>query len=154
MNKCSTNTVYSGSGKPFISSGDIVSNPTGTPSVEEAEADDSEFHSFITQNEVIEVDRKLLSYKGWMRFAMSTLKFLSVVGLCWLTHLCNVEWQMGSVPIDWQTGVVVILFKKGDQRVCSNYQGFTLLNPPGKICSRVLERRIPPKVKPWIQEEQ
>ena len=26
----------------------------------------------------------------------------------------------GTVPLDWQTGVVV-LFKKGDRRVCSNY---------------------------------
>ena len=58
------------------------------------------------------------------------------------------------MPLDWQTGVVVPLFKKEDRRVCSNYRGITLLNLPGKVYSRVLERRIRPIVEPRIQEEQ
>ena len=81
------------------------------------------------------------------------LKSLDVVGLSWLTRLCNIAWQSGTVPLDWQTGVVVPLFKKGDRRVCSNYWGITLLSLPGKVYSRVLERRIWPIVKPRIQEE-
>ncbi|KAK3543834.1 hypothetical protein QTP70_030081 [Hemibagrus guttatus] len=44
--------------------------------------------------------------------------------------------------------------KKGDRRVCSNYRGITLLSLPGKVYSRVLERRVRPLVKPQIQEEQ
>ncbi|KAI3372952.1 hypothetical protein L3Q82_023399, partial [Scortum barcoo] len=59
-----------------------------------------------------------------------------------------------SAPLEWQTGVVVPLFKKGDRRVCSNYRGITLLSLPGKVYARVLERRIRPIVDPWIQEEQ
>ena len=82
------------------------------------------------------------------------LKSLDVVGLSWLTRLCSIAWQSGTVPLDWQTGVVVPLFKKGDRRVCSNYQGITLLSLPGKVYSRVLERRIRPIVEPQIQEEQ
>ncbi|TWW73524.1 hypothetical protein D4764_15G0009180 [Takifugu flavidus] len=35
------------------------------------------------------------------------------------------------VPLDWQTGVVVPIFKSGDQRVCSNYRGITLLRVEG-----------------------
>ncbi|KAK3530975.1 hypothetical protein QTP70_007272 [Hemibagrus guttatus] len=50
----------------------------------------------------------------------------------------------GSVP----------LFKKGDWRVCSNYRGITALSLPGKVYSRVLERRVGPLVEPRIQEEQ
>ncbi|KAK3533933.1 hypothetical protein QTP70_034928 [Hemibagrus guttatus] len=46
--------------------------------------------------------------------------------------------------LDWATGVVVALFKKGDRRVCSNYRGITLLSFPGKVYSRVLERRVRP----------
>ena len=49
---------------------------------------------------------------------------------------------------------MVPLFKKGDRTVCSNYRGITLLSLPGKVYSRVLERRIRPIVKPRIQEEQ
>ncbi|KAK7915621.1 hypothetical protein WMY93_011382 [Mugilogobius chulae] len=82
------------------------------------------------------------------------LKSLDVVGLSWLTRLCNIAWRTGTVPLEWQTGVVVPLFKKGDRRVCSNYRGITLLSLPGKVYSRVLERRLRPIVEPRIQEEQ
>ncbi|KAI3368153.1 hypothetical protein L3Q82_007881 [Scortum barcoo] len=45
--------------------------------------------------------------------------------------------------------------KEGDWRVCSNSnRGITLLSLPGKVYTRVLERRIRPIVKPRIQEEQ
>ncbi|KAK3569761.1 hypothetical protein QTP86_004186 [Hemibagrus guttatus] len=82
------------------------------------------------------------------------LKSLDVVGLSWLTRLCNIAWRSGTVPLDWAAGVVVPLFKKGDQRVCSNYRGITLLSLPGKVYSRVLERRVQPLVEPQIQKEQ
>ena len=52
------------------------------------------------------------------------------------------------------TGVVVPLLKKGDQRVCDNYRGITLLSLPGKVYAKVLERRVRPIVEPQIQEEQ
>jgi len=55
---------------------------------------------------------------------------------------------------DWQTGIVVPLFKKGDRRVCSNYCGITLLSLPGKVYARVLKRRLRPLVEPQIQDQQ
>uniref|UniRef100_A0A8C6M0A0 Reverse transcriptase domain-containing protein n=1 Tax=Nothobranchius furzeri TaxID=105023 RepID=A0A8C6M0A0_NOTFU len=82
------------------------------------------------------------------------LKALDVVGLCWLTRLCNIAWTSGAVPLDRQTGVVVPLFKKGGHRVCSNYRGITLLSLPGKVYSGVLERRVRRIVEPQILEEQ
>ena len=47
-------------------------------------------------------------------------------------------------------GVVVPLIKKGDRKVCSNYQGITLLSPPGKVYSRVPERKVRLLVEPQI----
>ncbi|KAK3525208.1 hypothetical protein QTP86_023239 [Hemibagrus guttatus] len=150
----------------LVSTGDIVGrwkeyfedllNPTDTPSVEEPEAEDSEVDSFITQAEVTEVVQQLLGGKapGVDEIRPEYLKSLDVVGLSWLTCLCNVAWRSGTVPLDWATGVVVPLFKKGDRRVCSNYRGITLLSLPGKVYSRVLERRVQPLVEPRIQEEQ
>ncbi|KAI3361768.1 hypothetical protein L3Q82_002111 [Scortum barcoo] len=132
-------------------------NPTDLPSNEEAEAGVSEVDSSITQAEVTEVVRKLLAVarrRGWMRSALSTSKSLDVVGLSWLTRLCNIAWRLGTVPLVWQTGVVVPLFKKGDRRVCSNYRGSHFSASPGKVYARVLERRIRPIVDPRIQEEQ
>ncbi|KAK3552360.1 hypothetical protein QTP86_011286 [Hemibagrus guttatus] len=62
--------------------------------------------------------------------------------------------ESGTVSLDWATGVVIPLFKKGDWRVCSNYRGITFLSLPGKVYSRVLERRVRPLVETRIQEEQ
>ena len=67
------------------------------------------------------------------------LKALDVVGLSWLTQLCNIACMWGAVSLDWQTGVVVPLFKKGDQRLCSNYRGITLLSLPGKVYLGLLD---------------
>uniref|UniRef100_A0A8C6LI62 Reverse transcriptase domain-containing protein n=1 Tax=Nothobranchius furzeri TaxID=105023 RepID=A0A8C6LI62_NOTFU len=82
------------------------------------------------------------------------LKALDVVGLCWLTWFCNIAWTSRAVPLDWQTGVVILLFKKGDHRVCSNYRGITILSLPGKVYPGVLERRVHRIVEPQIQKEQ
>ncbi|KAK3526422.1 hypothetical protein QTP70_025454, partial [Hemibagrus guttatus] len=155
-----------GGGELLASTGDIVGrwkeyfedllNPTDTPSVEEPEAKDSEIDSFITQAEVTEVVQQLLGGKapGVDEIRPEHLKSLDVVGLSWLTHLCNIAWRSGTVPLDWATGVVIPLFKKGDRRVCSNYRVITLLSLPGKVYSRVLERRVRPLVEPQIHEEQ
>ncbi|KAK3513103.1 hypothetical protein QTP70_001397 [Hemibagrus guttatus] len=162
----SANTAYGGDGELLVSTGDIVGrwkeyfedllNPTDTPSVEEPEAGDSEVDSFITQAEVTEVVQQLLGGKapGVDEIHPEYLKSLDVVGLSWLTRLCNIAWQSGTVPLDWATGVVVPLFKKGNRRVCSNYRGITLLSLPGKVYSRVLERRVRPLVERRIQEKQ
>ncbi|KAK7940110.1 hypothetical protein WMY93_003436 [Mugilogobius chulae] len=164
--QCFTSTVYSAGGVLLTSTGDVVGrwkeyfegllNPTATSSDEEAETEDSGGGSPITQAEVTEVVNKLLGGKapGVDEIRPEYLKSLDVVGLSWLTRLCNIAWQTGTVPLDWQTGVVVPLFKKGDRRVCSNYRGITLLSLPGKVYSRVLERRLRPIVEPRIQEEQ
>uniref|UniRef100_A0A8C6KS35 Reverse transcriptase domain-containing protein n=1 Tax=Nothobranchius furzeri TaxID=105023 RepID=A0A8C6KS35_NOTFU len=82
------------------------------------------------------------------------LEAMDVVGLSWLTCLCNIAWSSGAVPLEWQTGVVVPIFKKGDLRVCSNYRGITLLSLPGKVYSKVLKRRVRLIVESQIEEEQ
>uniref|UniRef100_A0A8C9VLN8 Reverse transcriptase domain-containing protein n=1 Tax=Scleropages formosus TaxID=113540 RepID=A0A8C9VLN8_SCLFO len=161
--RCSTNTVYSGSGALLTSAEDVLGrwkeyfedllNPSNTPSIEEG---DLEGDSSITLAEVAEVVKKLLGGKapGVDEIRPEFLKSLDVVGLSWLTRLCSIAWSSGKLPLDWQTGVVVPLFKKGDRRLCSNYRGITLLSLPGKVYARVLERRIRPIVEPRIQEEQ
>ncbi|KAK3527008.1 hypothetical protein QTP86_006386 [Hemibagrus guttatus] len=125
----SANTVYGGGGELQASTGDIVGrwkeyfkdllNPTDMPSLEESEVEHSEVDSFITQDEVTEVVQQLLGGKapGVDEIRPEYLKSLDVVGLSWLTRLCNIAL-------------------------------------PGKVYSRVLERRVRPLVEPRIQEEQ
>ncbi len=104
-------------------------------SVEEAEFEDSGEASPISLAEVAEVVKKLLSGKvpGVDEIHPEMLNALDIVGLSWLTRLFSVVWRSVTMPVEWQTGVVVPIFKKGDWRVCSNYHtGITLLNLPGK----------------------
>ncbi|KAI3369910.1 hypothetical protein L3Q82_024720 [Scortum barcoo] len=105
----SANTVYSAGGELLTSTEDIVGrwkkyfedllNPTDLPSNEEAEDGDSEVDSSITQAEVTEVVRKLLGGKapGVDEIRPEYLKSLDVVGLSWLTRLCNIAWRLGTV---------------------------------------------------------
>ena len=82
------------------------------------------------------------------------LKSLSRQGIFWLTRVCRVAWREGRAPMDWQTGIVVPIFKKGDRRECSNYRGITLLNLSGKVYARVVERKCRTIVEPKIQDTQ
>ncbi|KAM4590384.1 uncharacterized protein V3H82_004354 [Fundulus diaphanus] len=100
--QCSTNTVYSGGGVLLTSTRDVVRrwaeyfedllNPTNTSSIEEAEPEDSGSGSPISGAEVAEVVKKLLGGKapGVDEIRPEYLKALDVVGLCWLTRLCNI----------------------------------------------------------------
>ena len=158
-----SSTLYGGDGALLTSTRHVVDrwkeyflNPTDTPSTKEAGPGDSGVGSPISGAEVAEVVKKLLGGRapGVDEVRPEFLKALDVVGLSWLTRLCSTAWTSGAVPLDWQTGVVVPLFKKGDRRVCSNYRGITLLSLPGKVYSGVLERRVRRIVEPQIKEEQ
>ena len=89
------------------------------PSIEEAETGDSEVDSFITQAEVTEVVQKLLSGKepGVDEIRPEYLKSLDVVGLSCLIRLCSIAWQLGTVPLDWQTGGGPCIQKGGSEGV-------------------------------------
>ena len=90
---------------------------TNTSSVEEAESEDSGEASSMHLAEVSQAVKKLLSGKvpGVDEIHPEMLKALDIVGLSGLTCLFSVAWM--SVPGEWQTGVVVSIFKKGDRRV-------------------------------------
>ena len=120
-------------------------NPANTSFGEEAESEASGEAPPISLAEVAEVVIQLFSVKapGVDEIRPEMLKALDIVGLSWLTRLCNVAWGSGTVPVVWQTGVVVPFFKKGDRSVCSNYRGITLLRLPWKVYSRVLEKEAP-----------
>ncbi|KAI3356977.1 hypothetical protein L3Q82_003609 [Scortum barcoo] len=141
----SANTVYSAGGELLTSTEDIVGrwkkyfedllNPTDLPSSEEAGAGDSEVDSSITQAEVTEVVRKLLGGKapGVDEIRPEYLKSLDVVGLSWLTRLCNIAWRLGTVPLEWQTGVVVPLFlKRGTGECVPTTEGSHFSASPGR----------------------
>ena len=82
----------------------------------EAELEDDGESSLISIGEVV---KQLHSVKalGVDEIRPEKLKALGVERLSWLTRLINIAWKPGAVPKEWKTGVVVPLFRKGDQRV-------------------------------------
>ena len=41
------------------------------------------------------------------------LKALNGEGVCWLTRVCQVAWKLERTSKDWQTGVIIPIYKKG-----------------------------------------
>ena len=73
------------------------------------------------------------------------LKGLSGEGILWLTRVCQVGWKFGKTPRDWQTGVIISIFKKGDCKQCTNYRGISLLSLPRKVyakCQKIVESKL------------
>ena len=65
------------------------------------------------------------------------------VGVSVMVELCQWVLDGKRMPDEWQTSVLVPMFKgKGDVRYCNTYRGVKLLGHAMKIVERVLERRI------------
>ena len=56
------------------------------------------------------------------------LKALTGEGILWLARVCQVAWKLGKTPRDWQTGVIIPIFKKGDHKQCTNYRRISPLS--------------------------
>ena len=48
------------------------------------------------------------------------LKALTGEEILWLTRVCQVAWKYGKTSRDWQKGVIISTFKKGDRKQCTN----------------------------------
>ena len=114
----------------FVELYNSTSGRWGAPS--ELERDET---SDIPTDEVQAAIRVLKSSKAAVidEIRPELLKSLSRHGILWLTRVCHVVWREGRAPLDWQTGIVVSIFKQGGRRECSNYRGTTLLSLPGKV---------------------
>ena len=53
--------------------------------------------------------------------------------VCLLEQLFSVIWCEELVPRQWQEGLIVNLFKKGDKEDPGNYRSITLLSVVGKV---------------------
>lgn len=56
--------------------------------------------------------------------------------------LYNRIWKEQKIPEDWEVGILVPLYKKGDNKECKSYRGITLLSTMLKIYERILEKRL------------
>ena len=82
------------------------------------------------------------------------LKALTGEGILWLTRVGQVAWKFVKTPRDWQTGVIIPIFKKGDRKQCKNYRGISLLTLPGKVYAKCLERKCREIVESKLEDGQ
>ena len=54
------------------------------------------------------------------------LKALTVGGVRWLT-MCQVAWKLGKTPKDWQTGVIIPLYKKAIVKSVQTFEDYHFL---------------------------
>lgn len=62
--------------------------------------------------------------------------------------------QEEEVPEDWSKAIITPIYKKGDKSDCKNYRGISLLSVPGKVFTKVLQRRMKSCVERALAEEQ
>jgi len=61
-------------------------------------------------------------------------------GVKWLASLCNLIVAQGRIPDDWQSSILVSVFKeKGDPMECGSYRAVKLLEHAMKVIKRVFE---------------
>ena len=65
---------------------------------------------------------------------------------------CVEVWQNSHT--DWQTNVVLPIFKKGDRKQCTNYKGISLLSLPEKAYAKCLERKCQEIVESKLEDAQ
>jgi len=59
------------------------------------------------------------------------------IGTQWILDLCNGIVKEGSIPDDWKSSVVLLIYKhKGDPMECGSYRGIKLLEHAMKVVER------------------
>lgn len=71
-----------------------------------------------------------------------------------LHNLYSKIWADEKIPIDWQTAIIIPIFKKGEKRNCKNYRGISLLAIAYKLMERILLNRILPIRELYTRENQ
>ena len=63
-------------------------------------------------------------------------------------------WKLGKTPKDWQTGVIIPIYKKNNREEYRNYRGISLLSLPGKVYAKCLERKCREIVESKLKDGQ
>ena len=63
-------------------------------------------------------------------------------------------WEQKTLPRAWQLATVLPFFKKGDNRLCSNYRGISLLSIGLKVLESIVLHRLRPAYESHARENQ
>ena len=80
------------------------------------------------------------------------LKAMNGEGVRSLTRVCQVAWKLKKRQKNWQTGVIIPLYKKGDRKKCTIYRVISLLSLSRKVYDKCLERKCREIVKSKLED--
>uniref|UniRef100_T1J6V9 Reverse transcriptase domain-containing protein n=1 Tax=Strigamia maritima TaxID=126957 RepID=T1J6V9_STRMM len=63
--------------------------------------------------------------------------------------ILNVIWRTQACPREWRTGVIIPIYKAGEEADTNNYRGITLLNTLYKIMTTMIAAGI----QDWAEQE-
>jgi hypothetical protein len=88
----------------------------------------------ITLTEVQEAIKSIKNGKaaGHDGITPEMIKHLGGNGTQILLEIFRKAWAEGKIPHDWEIGVLIPIYKKGDRLDCNNYRGITLLSVVAK----------------------
>ena len=118
-------------------------NPVRATPIDTCDTTDFGKEEVFTLTEVVAVIRVLKSGKvaGEDKIRPEMLKTLNREGVRWLKRVYQMAWKLGKTPKDWQKGVIIPIYKKGNRKKCTNYQGISLLSLSGKAYAKCLKRK-------------
>ncbi|XP_065174094.1 uncharacterized protein [Atheta coriaria] len=98
----------------------------------------------VNKNEIAEVLAKLKNRKaaGPDGIANELLKYGGQKLITEITKMINKVLKERRIPNEWRTSTLIMLFKKGDRQIPSNYRGITLLSTTLKITTRIISNKI------------
>ena len=103
-----------------------------------------ELDALITQDEIRKASKKLNLNKACSLDTLINEYFKESIDIlvCPLKTLFNYILDKGSFPKQWSKGVIIPVYKKGDNRDPSNYRGITLVSCFGKLFTMVINERL------------
>lgn len=110
----------------------------------------------IKMEELKEAIQRLKNGKapGNDKITTEMVKNMGEEGRQFLLEILNKIWEEEKIPSDWELGLIVPIFKKGDNKDCNNYRGITLLSTINKIYEHILEKRLRLVIEPKLIESQ
>jgi hypothetical protein len=101
----------------------------------------------ITLKEVQEAIRSIKNGKpaGHHGITSEMIKRLGENGIQTLLEVFRKAWAAGKIPQDWEIGILISIYKKGDRLDCNNYRSITLLSVVAKTYERILEKKLEEK---------
>ena len=73
------------------------------------------------------------------------LKAMNMYGVRWLTRVCKVACRTGQAPKQRQTGVIISIHTKWEERICTNFRGISLIIVPTKVyakCRKIVQPKL------------